>query len=612
MNTKNKFLILVAVMLIALTIAIIINVGLNFRDFAIRSAVNKAKLTAEIVKDGLTSHMVDGTMSKRQYFLDTIMQNKNIRRLWIVRGKNVVKQFGKGFPDEMPKDSIDRQVLASGKTIQKLTESADNVNLRITIPYKAIPNSTTNCTACHHVKNGAILGAISMNMNIDGIRNAGAITLIKIFGINIIFLILVLLILNYYITPYIKFFKNLQTVLKKAHYGDFTHQIHTTIQGEANEVAHHINTLFDKMQKVFTQIQKTLTTFVAKSNVSGDNPLLQARLIIQELADIYKFKKTIELDVSRQEINNRFILVMQTKFNIENFAIFELDKISNKRKTIYKFNKSDCKPEVNDNINLCRAYRTNSDIISTDFPNLCESCQADAKEYICISYNINENIILVIEMMFENTEELNKASDYISSIKNYLEAAKPVIESKILTDKLREKSLRDGMTDLYNRRFLEEFIETFSRQALRESKTTYGILMLDIDFFKMVNDEYGHNIGDLVIQTLSIIMKESIRESDLAIRYGGEEFLVLLHNPTREGVLKVAQNINKKFDRTIFNAESQTFQKTISIGIAFFPEDANSIWKTIKMADIALYYAKEHGRDQVIEFRPEMHEGEEF
>lgn len=599
-------------MLLSLTLAVIINVGLNFRDYAIQSAVNKAKLTADIIKDGLTIQMVDGVMAKRQYFLDTIMLNKSIHNLWIVRGNNVDKQFGPGFADERPRDAIDKKVLATGKMVEKFTENTDNAKLRITIPYKAISNSTTQCIKCHHVAYGATLGAVSMEMNIDGTRNAGALTLIKIFGINVVFLIIVLLILNYYIKPYMKFFSDLRHAIKKAHYGDFTSKIHTHIKGEAQEVADQINTLFKKMQEAFGEIKHTLATFVTKSNVSCNDPLYEAKMIISELSDIYKFKKTIELDSTKDDIYSRFILIMQTKFNIQNFCLFELYKTDETRKMIFASDTSLCDASVDSNINLCRAYRTNSDVISTDFPNLCESCSNNNQEYICIPYNINEDVSIVIEMIFDDEKTLNEANEHISSINNYLEAAKPVIESKILTDKLRDTSLRDGMTNLYNRRFLEEFIETFTRQAKRQPSVTYSVLMLDIDYFKMVNDTYGHNIGDLVIKTLAEIMKDSIRQSDMAIRYGGEEFLILLYNSTRESSLKIAQTINSKFDKAIFNAQTETFQKTISIGVAHYPDDGESLWKVIKMADIALYYAKEHGRDQVIEFKSEMHEGEEF
>jgi diguanylate cyclase (GGDEF)-like protein len=193
----------------------------------------------------------------------------------------------------------------------------------------------------------------------------------------------------------------------------------------------------------------------------------------------------------------------------------------------------------------------------------------------------------------------------ITSIENYLEAAKPVIESKILMEQLRDSSLRDGMTKLYNRRFLEEFIDKVMNQTMRENGT-YSVLMIDIDFFKLVNDNYGHDAGDIVIKGLANILNANIRSADLAIRYGGEEFLVLLHNATDDGAMSVASKIQSDFNSTKFVVDTESIQKTLSIGVSIFPTDADSIWKVIKYADTALYEAKNTGRNKVVRFSKEM------
>ena len=216
----------------------------------------------------------------------------------------------------------------------------------------------------------------------------------------------------------------------------------------------------------------------------------------------------------------------------------------------------------------------------------------------------------MISINTQEKNELNKINSFIPSIKNYLEAAKPVIESRILTSKLRESSLKDAMTGLYNRRFLEEFIDKIMNQAKR-NEDTYSVLMLDVDYFKNVNDTYGHDVGDKVIAAIGTVLQNSIREADLAIRYGGEEFVVLLHNATREGTLKVAQKIHQSFANLSFDVgHGQSIKKTMSIGIAIFPTDADSIWKCIKFADTALYVAKTTGRNKIVEFTPDMIEDE--
>jgi diguanylate cyclase (GGDEF)-like protein len=132
--------------------------------------------------------------------------------------------------------------------------------------------------------------------------------------------------------------------------------------------------------------------------------------------------------------------------------------------------------------------------------------------------------------------------------------------------------------------------------------------MIDIDYFKLVNDTYGHDVGDTVIKALSDILKSSIRESDMAIRYGGEEFLVLLRRTTREATMKISSNIHQSFKDKKFSIGSETIEKTLSIGIAKLPDDSDSIWKVIKYADTALYEAKNTGRNKIVEFTSEMFE----
>ncbi len=133
--------------------------------------------------------------------------------------------------------------------------------------------------------------------------------------------------------------------------------------------------------------------------------------------------------------------------------------------------------------------------------------------------------------------------------------------------------------------------------------------MIDIDYFKMVNDTYGHDSGDIVIKSLAEILQDNIRKSDLAIRYGGEEFLVLLYNTTPEGAVQVAEKIRTRFNEKKYQFGSDTVEKTLSIGVAHFPAQADSLWKVIKFADIALYEGKHTGRNRVIEFEERMFVG---
>jgi len=613
MQTKSKLLFIVTVMLLGLGAATIVNVSLNFRDYSINSAIEKAKMTANIVEDGLTAHMVNGIMPKRQYFLDQISSNDGVKSLWIVRSDNVVKQYGPGFNNENVRDVIDKEVLKTGKMVQQISEHTDKIILRVTIPYKATNTGTPNCLTCHDVSRNDTLGAISMEFDISGMRNTGMMTIIKILGINILFIVIALLLLNYYVTPYMRLFTNLQEGITKAYSGDFTHVFKTTVTGEdANEIVNQINTLFRKMQDTFGDIKYNLSTFIPQGCVSSADPLHEAKVIIGELSDIYKFKKTIELDSTKETVYSRIVDILKLKFKINEFVIYEINANTKKRTIMYESSAhaNICNADVNENTEKCRAYRTKNEVISTEFVDLCKNCEAEDFKYICIPFTITIDTSLVISITSKESEDIARVHSQIMSIENYLEAAKPVIESKILMSKLLDTSLRDAMTGLYNRRFLEEFIDKVASQALRE-KDSYSVMMLDVDFFKSVNDTYGHDVGDKVIAEIGKLLLDNIREADLAIRYGGEEFIVMLHNADDLGALKVAKDIHSKFAQLSFDTGTGEFiKKTLSIGMARFPKDGDTIWKCIKYADTALYVAKTTGRDKIVEYKPEMSESD--
>jgi diguanylate cyclase (GGDEF)-like protein len=615
MNTKSKLLLIVTIMLIGLTAATIVNTSLNFREYSINSAVEKSQMAANIVKDGLTAHMVNGIMDKRQYFLDKIATSNNIKALWIARGEKVISQYGEGLSSETVRDKIDEEVLKTGESVQKITEDSKNITLRVTIPYKASnPADSTNCISCHTVNRGDTLGIISMEFDISEMRTSGMMTILKILGINILFIIVVLLLINYFVTPYMNLFSNMKDGIKKAYSGDFTHEFTSKVGGEAKNVVEQMNSLFRKMQETFGNIKYNLSTFIPQGSVSSNDPLHEAKAIIGELSDIYKFKKTIELDGSKDEVYGRIVDIFKLKYHIGHFAFFEVNNITAERKLIYTTEeKPICFEKTNKNALNCRAFRTNSVTISTEFPNLCKACLDTDINYVCIPFTINHDISLTVSMTSDKMEEVELMKKNILSIKHYLEAAKPVIESQILMEKLKDTSLRDGMTGLYNRRFLDEFIDKIMSQASR-SKDTYAVLMLDVDFFKMVNDTYGHDIGDKVIVALAKVLKNNIREADLAIRYGGEEFLVMLHNATEEGAISIANKIHSEFAKLSFDVgNGEPLRKTISIGVAKFPTDGDTIWKCIKYADTALYEAKNTGRNKIVEFEASMYKsGDEF
>ena len=264
-------------------------------------------------------------------------------------------------------------------------------------------------------------------------------------------------------------------------------------------------------------------------------------------------------------------------------------------------------------INLnCRALRTKQAVNSEQFLNICGLCHSTTSYHLCIPYLISSDLELLLSIWEQTPEELALTKEKLPKIQNYIDAARPELVSKNLTEILKVSSTTDGLTGLYNRKYLDEYIEKALSQAKRNG-IVYGILMIDIDFFKMVNDTYGHDVGDKAIKVLTQALKENIREADTAFRFGGEEFLVLLYECEEEMVMNIAEKIRLAFEKApISSNNGSTFYKTLSVGASIFPNDSDSLWKCIKLADIALYNAKDSGRNCSKRFEPSMVESKEL
>jgi diguanylate cyclase (GGDEF)-like protein len=168
-----------------------------------------------------------------------------------------------------------------------------------------------------------------------------------------------------------------------------------------------------------------------------------------------------------------------------------------------------------------------------------------------------------------------------------------------LNSQLEKISRVDGLTGLYNRRFWEEqFVMEFKRDKRSESPST--LIMLDIDHFKKVNDTYGHPAGDEVIKTLAGILKKATRETDIAGRYGGEEFAIILPDTPVANVEFVSERIRRLVEKCTVVYDEIDISFTISIGIAGFKQTYRDSTQWLDTADKALYKAKESGRNRVI------------
>jgi diguanylate cyclase (GGDEF)-like protein len=172
----------------------------------------------------------------------------------------------------------------------------------------------------------------------------------------------------------------------------------------------------------------------------------------------------------------------------------------------------------------------------------------------------------------------------------------------MLVDKIREQSVRDSLTWLYNHQYFQGKMDEFLIEAKRR-RECLGFIILDLDHFKHLNDNYGHLAGDYVLKKTGEILSSELRGSDITARYGGEEFVALLPSRNTRQTYEIAERIRKVFEKTKFIFEDKDLTVTISAGVSSYDPLKNEDIKKnslIERADEALYKAKGEGRNRVV------------
>lgn len=202
------------------------------------------------------------------------------------------------------------------------------------------------------------------------------------------------------------------------------------------------------------------------------------------------------------------------------------------------------------------------------------------------------------------------ASDYLTKPfhdEELVARVKVHLKIKALQDELRDKNVRleelsntDGLTKITNRRhFMEIFELEFMRAERYRAALTY--VMIDLDHFKKINDQYGHLVGDRALVTCANVLREGLRAHDIVARYGGEEFALLLPETDLAGARVVAERYRKRIEDTVVSIGEHTIKLTASLGVACCPhDDVKSVDDLIRLADDALYEAKQAGRNCVV------------
>ncbi len=341
-----------------------------------------------------------------------------------------------------------------------------------------------------------------------------------------------------------------------------------------------------------------LTLFATQASIGLQNAklysMLQRRAAQLEAINALAKRTTVELDL--KELLDRLCAQLPHFFPVEHVSIFLCDE---EGALILRAQSNSVNPRLRVGDVLPRGYAGSSARNGDDLQDRSSSAgiagdYASAHEEVCLPLlSFGENIGLLVCATAEKKAILANDIQALESVADILATA---TQNARYVDRVRQLAYRDGLTGVFNRRYFESRLVDEVTRAAR-----YGggvsVLMIDLDHFKRINDEFGHMLGDDVLRAVSAIFARQLRKVDVVCRYGGEEFAVVL--PATQGASAVT--VADKLRRAVANADFSgvPYCVTVSVGVAEFPANGITRDDIVRAADSALYDAKAAGRNQV-------------
>ena len=612
---KKRFWFTMSTSLVLIVLFSVVTIQ-SFSYFSQDTIREQARMAAEMLRISLTEQMRTGVISERETLFKRLRTIPGLVDVRVMRGEPVIHQFGPGIDGEKPKLEMEKRVLATGQWEEQFIHENGNTIYRITIPYIASSTGSLNCLQCHNVPEGSINGVVTLGFSLDNMQRTELFAISPLVLLLIVFGVCLGYFLKQLFKPMVATAESLKTVVANAETGDFSGRITATSKDEIGEIATHTNTLMETLEQSMGKISSRIQSLGDHGRRENDrnNMLAHTVRIVDEMVGATRFKLAVENDLDLDEIHERLRLVLKEHFGLRRFSYYQAENNGKHLKPVFveglhQENDLWCDPEILVNPEVCRSKRIAACVSSVDNPYICNRFCGndkglDGMVHICIPMMLSGHVGGVLQIVLAE-DEVEKYADIEQTAQLYLNQAAPVIEARQLMQSLKNTAMRDPMTGLYNRRFIEDYVENLTAGILRQ-KTSLGILMCDVDFFKQVNDTHGHDVGDQVIKGLAEILKKTVRTSDLVIRFGGEEFLVLLPDTDAEGCMMLAERMRLAMKEHAFQTPQGPLKKTLSVGISIFPGDGKGFWECVKYSDIALYHAKEHGRNQCVQFTQEM------
>lgn len=586
-----------------------------------RDLQHQGRMAAELMRMTITHEMFEGNPSHIQPYLTRLNEIPGLVDAYVIPAESVRQQMHIASTTRRLATATESGVFQTGQANGEYV--AGNRQLfRYTVPYIARSTGTPNCLQCHQTKEGEVLGVVSFSMDVTMQHTIAIWSIMGIGALSLLFGVLIIFALKRLINPIVATTEALNEVIHYAEAGDFSKRMTKHSDDEIGEITEKTNQLMAILENSFGSMSKQVEELTGSCHDGRDGNLLTRTVrAVNNMVSASHFKQLIENDRNLTAVYNRIDRALTRQFGITRYSLYEVANSKNHLTLISAQGVPApaelwCEREVLVDADACRAKRTAQIISSHNEELICgafcgNKIQTEQKLlHRCIPIMLSGSVGGVLQVVYPPAEA-DAVRENIFTLQSYLAEAAPVIETKRLMQSLKDASMHDPMTGLYNRRFLDGYLETLLATVQRQ-KISVGILMCDVDFFKQVNDTYGHEVGDKVLIKVADILKNAVRTSDLVIRFGGEEFIALLVGADEEVSIRVAERIRQAMAACAFQTSNGPLKKTISVGISLFPLDSDGFWNCLKFADVALYQAKETGRNKVLRFSKEMwKEGDE-
>ncbi len=357
----------------------------------------------------------------------------------------------------------------------------------------------------------------------------------------------------------------------------------------------------NKYVNIFESIE-ILESFAQTASISLENAKLFSKMesLISNLEKVSKISAMMNAYTQFDELLDHFVKSIKENFPNYNTAVILYNEFEELEIKAYSGYNENYIERINEMLKIGEGVV--GWVAENKIPVLVKDTRSDPRfigrmdismSEIAVPLRIPSGMIGILDIESENIDSLDENDlRIISILSSHLSVS---IDNTFKYEDTVKIANTDPLTNISNYRF---FIEKFKEELERSKKLSIplSILMIDIDYFKDINDTYGHMIGDTIIKELAEILVSTVRKGDIVTRYGGDEFFIILPGTGKEFTHSIAKKITSIVKRTKF---TKNISITISIGTVTYPDDANSVETILKWVDDALYDAKRKGRDRI-------------